>query len=215
MQTAQTPARLGRPSVTSLLGELHPTREDFGAFYREVTHLALRHASGKVRNRADAEDVAQLTALYVWQHIDRFDPGRGSISHWVRLTVSAAVNRHLAGADKTKAIMVEGRDIDEIDVIDPRGRDFDDRNDIYERLRSWFADDLELLDLLPAGYSLTECEQKLGLTRRLPGAAGCDAPRGHHQTLTIPTPHRPEPRKLTLEVSLTSTDNPGPHRTGK
>jgi RNA polymerase sigma factor (sigma-70 family) len=145
---------------------LDATRKDSGAFYREVTRLAVRHASRKVRNRADAEDIAQQTALSVWQHTDRFDPARASISHWVRLTANAALNRHLAGVYKTRAIMVEGRDIDEIDVIDPRGRDFDDRNDIYECLRSWFADDLELLDLLLAGYSLTECEQKLGLTRK-------------------------------------------------
>src|ERR1022692_3136346 len=83
MKAAQTPARLGRPSVTSLLGELYPTREDSGAFYREVTRVAVRHAAKKVRNRADAEDIGQQTAFSAWQHIDRFDPVRGSISRWL------------------------------------------------------------------------------------------------------------------------------------
>ena len=152
--------------MTSLLGELYSTREDSGAFYREVTRLAVRHAAEKVRNRADAEDIGQQTALSVWQHIDRFDPARGSISHWVRLTANAVINRHLAGVYKIRAVIVEDVDIDEIDVIDPRGRDMDDRNDVYERLFYCFQEDVELLDLLLAGYSQTECGQKLGLTRK-------------------------------------------------
>lgn len=166
MKTAQTPTRLGRPSVTSLLRELYPTREDSGAFYREVTRLAVRHAAKKVRDRADAEDIGQQTAFLAWQHIDRFDPVRGSVSRWVRLTANAVVNRHLASVYKIRVVIVDDVDIDEIDVIDPRGRDMDDRNDVYERLLDCFQEDVELLDLLFAGYSQTECGQKLRLTRK-------------------------------------------------
>jgi DNA-directed RNA polymerase specialized sigma24 family protein len=138
MKTAQAPTRLGRPSVTSLLGELYPTREASGAFYREVTRLAVRHATKKIRNRADAEDIGQQTALSAWQHIDRFDPVRRSISQWVRLTANAVLNRHLASVYKIRAVIVDDVDIDGIDVIDPRGRDMDDRNDVYERLLDCF-----------------------------------------------------------------------------
>ena len=166
MKTAQAPTRLGRPSVTSLLGELYPTREDSGAFYREITRVAVRHAAKKVRNRADAEDIGQQTAFSASQRIDRFDPVRGSISRWVRLTANAVGNRHLANVYKIRSVIVDDVDIDEIDVIDPRGRDMDDRNDAYERLLYCFQEDVELLDLLLAGYSQAECEQKLTLTRK-------------------------------------------------
>ena len=166
MKAAQTPARLGRPSVTSLLCELYPTREDSGAFYREVTRLAVHHTARKVRNRADAEDIGQETAFSAWQQIDRFDPARGSITHWVRLTANAVINRHLASVYKIRAVIVDDVDIDEINVIDPRGGDMDDRNDVYERLLDCFQEDVELLDLLFAGYSQAECEEKLGLTRK-------------------------------------------------
>ena len=152
--------------MTCLLGELYPTREDSGAFYREVTRQAMRHAAKKIRNRADAEDIGQQTAFSASQRIDRFDPVRGSISRWVRLTANAVVNRHLANVYKMRDVIVDDVDIDEIDVIDPRGRDMDDRNDAYERLLECFQEDVELLDLLLAGYSQTECEEKLGLTRK-------------------------------------------------
>ena len=152
--------------MTSLLGELYSTRENSGAFYREVTRLAVRHAAKRVRNRADAEDIGQQTAFSIWQHIDRVGPVNGSISHWVRLTANAVLNRHLAGVYKIRAVIVDDVDFDEIDVIDPRGRDMDDRNDVYERLFHCFQEDVELLDLLLAGYSQAECGQKLGLTRK-------------------------------------------------
>ena len=152
--------------MTSLIGDLYPTREDSGAFYREVTRLAVHHAARKVRNRADAEDIGQETAFSAWQQIDRFDPARGSITHWVRLTANAVIDRHLASVYKIRTVIVDCVDIDEIDVIDPRGRDMDDRNDAYERLLGCFQEDVELLDLLLAGYSQTACEQKLGLTRK-------------------------------------------------
>jgi RNA polymerase sigma factor (sigma-70 family) len=152
--------------VTSLLGKLYLTREDSGAFYREVTRQAVRHAAKKVRNRADAEDIGQQAVFSAWQHIDRFDPVRGSISRWVRLTANAVVNRHLANLYKMRDVIVDDVDIDEIDVIDPRGRDMDDRNDVYERLLDCFQEDVELLDLLFAGYSQAECEEKLGLSRK-------------------------------------------------
>jgi hypothetical protein len=76
------------------------------------------------------------------------------------------VNRHLASVYKIRAVIVDYVDIDEIDVIDPRGRDMDDRNDVYERLLDCFQDDVELLDCLLAGYSQAECGQKLRLTRK-------------------------------------------------
>src|ERR1035437_1840827 len=65
------------------------------------------------------------TAFSAWQHIDRFDPVRGSISQWVRLTANAVVNRHLASVYKMRAVIVDNVDIDEIEVIDLRGRDMD------------------------------------------------------------------------------------------
>jgi RNA polymerase sigma factor (sigma-70 family) len=166
MKAAQAPTLLRRPSVTSLLGELYPTREDSGAFYREVTRQAVRHAAKKVRNRADAEDIGQQTAFSAWQYIDRFDPLRQSIKHWVRLTANAVINRHLASVYKIGAVIVDYVDIDKIDVIDPRSREMDDRNDVYERLLDCFQEDVELLDLLLAGFSQTECEHELGLTRK-------------------------------------------------
>jgi hypothetical protein len=76
------------------------------------------------------------------------------------------LNRHLASVYRIRAVIVDDVDIGEIDVIDPRDGDMDDRNDAYERLLDCFQEDVELLGFLLAGYSQAECGQKLRLTRK-------------------------------------------------
>jgi DNA-directed RNA polymerase specialized sigma24 family protein len=62
-------------------------------FLREVTSYAYRRVVAKCREHA--EDISQLTALYVWKHIVAFDASRSSISNWVRMTADSVLNDYL------------------------------------------------------------------------------------------------------------------------
>jgi DNA-directed RNA polymerase specialized sigma24 family protein len=122
----------------------------------------MRRVSGKVWNRADAENIGQLTALYVWQHIDTFDPARSSISNWIRLTADSMLNDHLEDRYKRKGNIEFDHDSMEV----AGGEAKDDRHAGQDKLRYAFGEDQELLNLLLMGYTAANCEGKLGLTRK-------------------------------------------------
>jgi hypothetical protein len=73
---------------------------------------------------------------------------------------NAILNDHLSGVYRRGEMQVP-EDLDSIDS----GHD-ELLPDHHTRLREYFADDPELLNLLLQGHSFVECEQRLGVSRR-------------------------------------------------
>ena len=65
------------------------------ALYNHHRDATFRLAYGLLRDRSDAEDVAQDALIYALTHIDRFDPERASFQTWLHtITVSRCRNRY-------------------------------------------------------------------------------------------------------------------------
>ncbi|AOZ68913.1 hypothetical protein LPB142_05930 [Rhodobacter xanthinilyticus] len=53
-----------------------------------------RYAAQMLRNRADAEEIAQEVFLRVWRRAGQFDPARGTVASWVwRIAVNLCIDR--------------------------------------------------------------------------------------------------------------------------
>jgi RNA polymerase sigma-70 factor (ECF subfamily) len=58
-----------------------------------------RYAAQVLRNRADAEDVAQEVFLRVWAQAARYDPSRGAVSTWIwRIALRLCIDRNRRSA---------------------------------------------------------------------------------------------------------------------
>lgn len=128
-------------------------------FFKEVSRYTYRRVSGKCREHA--EDISQLTALYAWKHIAKFDPTKSSIANWIRMTADSILNDYLQRTYMDKALIMENLDLELVDT----DLDAQPSSSNYARLAACFGNDKKLLDLLLAGYSITECQGELGLSR--------------------------------------------------
>jgi hypothetical protein len=130
-------------------------------FLAEVMKSARKIVWHKCREYA--EDIAQQVALIVWQRIDKFNPELSPIGYWVWCKTMDVLNEHLAANYQSNELHFnEDFPMDEIgsdDVLRDRSADH------FTRLREYFGDDQELLNLLLAGHSFKECEGVLGLSR--------------------------------------------------
>ncbi|WP_193612548.1 sigma-70 family RNA polymerase sigma factor [Nocardioides lijunqiniae] len=69
-------------------------QDAFAAVYDVTINRAFGLALRVVRDRGQAEEVAQEAYLHLWTHAARFDPARGSAISWILMAVhGAAVNR--------------------------------------------------------------------------------------------------------------------------
>lgn len=69
-------------------------REALGELYDRYASLALALALRVATDRFTAEDVVHDAFVAVWQHIDRFDPSRGSLRGWLLTVVrNRAIDR--------------------------------------------------------------------------------------------------------------------------
>ncbi|WP_433963642.1 sigma factor [Tunturiibacter gelidiferens] len=136
-------------------------RQNPDALLREIIKIARAIVWSRAPRHAD--EIAQETAVYCWKHLAQFDPAKSSLTGWVRLKSNATLNDHLAWIYRSREIFADGIEIDQIDYAgDHEGLS----TQAYERLRIAFGDQKPLLDLLIAGYSMTECESLLGLSRK-------------------------------------------------
>jgi DNA-directed RNA polymerase specialized sigma24 family protein len=130
-------------------------------FLREVTSYAYRRVVAKCREHA--EDISQMTALYVWKHITAFDPARSSISNWVRMTADSVLNDYLQDGYKRSGTIEFDPNLNELHTSQC-GLDFD--IDATEKLVHAFGSNRELLNLLLSGKSEADCARELGLSRK-------------------------------------------------
>lgn len=69
----------------------------YDTYCRMLYTLALRI----LRDQADAETIVHDVFLYLWEHMDVYDEGRGSLSVWlVTLTRNRAIDRRRAGTSR-------------------------------------------------------------------------------------------------------------------
>jgi RNA polymerase sigma-70 factor (ECF subfamily) len=69
-------------------------REALGELYDRYAGIAMAVAVRTLQDRATAEDVVHDAFVAVWEKIDRFDPGRGSLRSWLLTIVrNRAIDR--------------------------------------------------------------------------------------------------------------------------
>jgi len=88
--------------------------------YREHGAAVLGLAVRVLGNAAIAEDVMQDVFVHLWQHPDRFDPGRGRLrSYLLAMTHSRAVDRLRTEASQRRRIDAAAREPDASAELDP------------------------------------------------------------------------------------------------
>ena len=92
------------------------------ALYDRHSPLVFGAALRLTPDRGRAEDVVLETFLALWNHAERFDPARGSLTAWLTVVARhAAIDRHRrnvrADATLSMAALVDGRP-DEADAMD-------------------------------------------------------------------------------------------------
>jgi RNA polymerase sigma-70 factor (ECF subfamily) len=97
-------------------------REAVGELYDRYARIALAVALRTVQDRGMAEDVVHDAFVAVWQKIDRFDEGRGSVRSWLLTIVR---NR---GIDRVRRV----RPTDDVADLDARGEMRTDPNPTWE-----------------------------------------------------------------------------------
>jgi RNA polymerase sigma factor (sigma-70 family) len=131
------------------------------SFLREVTKYSYRRVVTKCREHA--EDISQMTALYVWKNIKAFDPSRSSISNWIRMTADSVLYDYLKDGYKRSGTIEFDPNLNELHTSQC-GLDFD--IDATEKLVHAFGSNRELLSLLLSGETEAACARILGLSRK-------------------------------------------------
>jgi RNA polymerase sigma-70 factor (ECF subfamily) len=97
-------------------------RAAVGELYDRYASVAMAVALRTVQDRGVAEDVVHDAFVAVWQKIDRFDEGRGSLRSWLLTVVR---NR---GIDRRRRI----RPTDDVADVDARGEIRSDPNPTWD-----------------------------------------------------------------------------------
>lgn len=84
-------ARLSRQARKACRGDA----EAFRGLYRVLHPLVWRYVSRRVGGRADVEDLVSRTFARMVEHLERFDPERGSVRAWSMGIARNAVFDHL------------------------------------------------------------------------------------------------------------------------
>jgi RNA polymerase sigma factor (sigma-70 family) len=137
------------------LWALERSEQTLSNLLEEIRQLAIR----AVRSRCDymAEDLGQQIAISCWQALDKYNSDKASISTWVGMIADSILNRQLVTTYREML-----RDDIDIATLEPESEDLPD---VDSRLIHGFDADLELLNLLLQGHSLSECARQLGITR--------------------------------------------------
>src|SRR5882757_8964769 len=95
------------------------------SFLVEVNRYAFRRVIMKVDDYGHASDIAQLTTIYVWKNISKFNPARSSIANWVRMTTDSMLNDHLESRYREKGLIIDGLDPQEVNGMEDDHAFFD------------------------------------------------------------------------------------------
>jgi RNA polymerase sigma-70 factor (ECF subfamily) len=104
------------------------------AIYDTYAGLVYGVARKVLGDEALAEDVTQEVFVYVWQHPERFDPGRGSLRSWLGLLA------HHRSVDRVRAEVRRNKGESRVELAMPVGCSHDEQGEVDDELSSvWVA----------------------------------------------------------------------------
>ena len=136
----------------------HADANSLNGLYSAVSDYARVIAQRRKLNLADASDVAQETAITVWQRLATFDSSKSSFRTWVhRCTLDRLVDYLRKQARLNRAAQVTNTDESATNDINPA---------YIASIRAIAGDAEELMDLVLALGDVASAAEALGITTR-------------------------------------------------
>lgn len=169
--------RYGKPEAVKVEGksiaEVHGLLVKTGspAVYEKLYHIVIRFAGAIARKRfaskwyiPDTRDVIRDAAAHCMMNISKYDPKKSGFSTWAHTCIDNYIKDWLDEKVDWDTWSLDYKD--RHNTVPDNHASLDEKIFLKEVKSKLLADELELFELVAAGYSQEDIGQQLGLERR-------------------------------------------------
>jgi RNA polymerase sigma factor (sigma-70 family) len=158
--------QLNKTEVSELVIRLQTkSTAAFSDLYDSYAAALFGAAIRMVRNRDVAEELLQDSFLKIWEHIDNYDPGKGTLFTWMLAITRNTCKDYLRGKHYQYQMLVSENDFDLMEDNCKRTQittDQDESRDLYQITQTLELKYKEIIDLVYIyGYTQEEVSKML------------------------------------------------------